>query len=90
MDGSTKKNGEEVISLVVHYNHNSVIYENVLNIRTVQDLSAKWLLDFILATFKKYEVGKGWQFPRPTMVNLWCLVNLMVFMQFSVHDRPVI
>ena len=59
MDRSTNKNGEEVIDSVVRYIHKSVICENVLNIATVQDRSAKGLLSFLVATFEKYKVDKG-------------------------------
>ena len=69
VDGSTNKNGEEVIGLVVRYIHNSVICENVLNIGTVQDRSAKGLLEFIVATFEKYGVDKGGAVSQATMVH---------------------
>ena len=91
VDGSTNKNGEEVIGLVVRYIHNSVICENVLNIGTVQDRSTKGLLEFIVATFEKYGVDKG-----GAVSQAYDGASVMsgkfngVKVQFSVCDRLVI
>ena len=94
MDGSTNKNGEEVIGLVVRYIHNSVICENVLNIGTVQDRSAKGLLDFIVATFEKYKVDKdgavsqAYDGASVMSVNLMVLKRNLVFIaidMWSLH-----
>ena len=92
MDGSTNKNGEEVIGLVVRYIHKSVICENVLNIATVQDRSAKELLSFFAATFEKYKVDKGGAVSQaydgaPVMAGEFNGIKA----QFSAYcDRPVI
>ena len=59
IDGCTDKNGAEGIGLVMRYIDNFTICESVLNVGTVQDRSAKGLLEFVEATFEKYGVDKG-------------------------------
>lgn len=57
-DGTTDKNRKEIQGLVFRYKVNGVMEEHCLNIKNVEDRSAKGIFQFIKESLEKYRISK--------------------------------